>query len=61
MCDDALTGPPTTNRPVGLMRNLVFRSEHRRRDDFPDHILDEKFTDVGMPDGRGVPGGHKDV
>ena len=39
-------GPPTTKRPVGLIRNSVALVEHLRRQDLANHFLDAELLDV---------------
>ena len=46
---------------MGVILLLVVLVEHLRRDDLPDHMLDEKIADGGVGDVLGVLGGDDDI
>ncbi len=54
-------GPPTTKRPVGLMRNSVLFGQQLGRQHLPDHFLDQKSRIVGVLHALGVLRGDDDV
>ena len=54
-------GPPTTNRPVGLIRNSVLAGHHPRREALLDDVLDAELLDLFVRDVGGVLGRDDDV
>ena len=50
-------GPPTTKRPVVLIKNWVFLVSRVGRNDFFNYDFDNPFPDFFIGDVRGVLGG----
>ena len=54
-------GPPTTKRPVGLIRNRVLLVQHLRRQDLADDFPDDEILDFLVLDVGGVLGGNDHI